>query len=170
MNQIKNNKKVLWMILPCLLLYTVVQIVPLVESMYYSFFKWKGFGPKEFVGFANYIKLFTTDTVLPIALKNTFMFAALSILIMLPLSFLLAVAIRSIVKFSSGFTTIIYAPSIISTVIVGLVWSTIFNADTGIINAVLNAIGLKKYTRVWLGDPNTAMLIVILINGPVTTP
>jgi raffinose/stachyose/melibiose transport system permease protein len=149
---------------PALLLYTIVEIYPLFQSLWYSFFQWKGFGAMNPLGLGNYIKMFSDDAVIITALKNVVLFALLSLLIMLPLAFMLAYSIASPIKFSKTFSTIVYLPGIISSVIIGLMWGAILNYDSGFVNTLLRQIGLGNLARVWLGDPKITMYVVIIVN------
>ena len=160
----KQSSLVLLFVLPALALYSVIQIFPLFQSLYYSFFSWKGFGEMTPVGLANYIKLFTDDYVMKIAFRNVFLFSGLSLLVLLPLSFFLANSLHETVKFSKAFSTVIYLPGVVSTVIISLMWGAILNFDTGFINVTLRAVGLKNLAKVWLGDPKITIYIVILVN------
>ncbi len=164
MNQVKNKKSILLFLIPALALYGCVQIGPLFQSLYYSFFSWKGFGEMKPVGLQNYIKLFTDDDIMRIAFKNTFLFAGISLLILLPFAFMLAVTLTTKIRFSKTISTILYMPGVISTVVVSLMWCAILNAESGPVNAVLRTMGLDFLARVWLGDPKVSMYVVIFVN------
>jgi raffinose/stachyose/melibiose transport system permease protein len=160
----KRNGMVLLFVLPALVLYTAIQIYPLFQSLYYSFFSWKGFGEMTPVGLNNYIKLITDDYIIKIAFKKILLLSGLSLLIMLPLSFMLANSLHGPIQFSKTFSTIFYLPGIISTIIISLMWGAILNFETGFINTILRAIGLTGLTRVWLGDPKITIYVIILVN------
>lgn len=164
MNTVKKNKTALLLVIPCLVLYLFVQVVPLAKSAYYSFFAWKGVGEMKPVGFANFIKLFTKDDVMMVALRNTLLFAGISLVFFLLLSFMSAYSLTQGVKFARAYSTILYAPGVISTVVIALMWSAIFNADTGPINLILRSLGLNSWAKVWLGDPKTAIYVIIFVN------
>jgi raffinose/stachyose/melibiose transport system permease protein len=118
----------------------------------------------KFTGIANYVKMFSGDHVIVTALQNTVRWAVISIAVLIPVSFFIANSLNSVIKYSGVFSVIFYLPGILSTVIISLMWSSILNADYGILNAGLEAMGLVSLTRVWLGDPKTAMYAVILVS------
>jgi raffinose/stachyose/melibiose transport system permease protein len=159
----KRSPWVLIFVLPCFLIYTIVAIWPLFQSLYYSFFTWRGFGAMKFAGLSNYVKLFSGDHVIRTALQNTVTWAFVSLVVLIPVSLLIANSLNSGIKYSDSFSTIFYLPGILSTVIISLMWTSILNADYGIFNNILETIGLTSLTRVWLGDPKTAMYVVILV-------
>lgn len=164
MNIYYKNRKVLLFLLPCLLLYTFVVVLPLVQSLIYSFYSWKGFGEMKPVGLKNYIDLFTDDHIMQIAVRNTFLFAGISLLVMLPLSFMLAYVLSEGVRFGKWFSILFYLPGVVSTVIVSLMWCAILNADIGPLNALLRAVGLDSLAKVWLGDPKITIFVIIFVN------
>jgi raffinose/stachyose/melibiose transport system permease protein len=159
----KKGRLIFLMVFPCLLLYTIVAISPLFQSLYFSFFSWKGFGEMKFVGIGNYIKMLTGDSVMRIAIRNVILWALTSVVVLIPLSFLLANSLNSNISFSKTFSAIFYLPGILSTVIVSLMWGAILNADFGILNSVLNKIGLGRFAKIWLGDPKITIFVVILV-------
>jgi raffinose/stachyose/melibiose transport system permease protein len=161
----KRNWMLVLFILPGLLLYTVLQIYPLLQSVYYSFFSWKGFGEMIPMGLANYIKIFTDDYIIKIAFRNIFLFSAVSLVVMLPLSFMLAYSLNAPIRFAKTFSVIFYVPGVISTVIIGVMWGAILNFDTGFINTLLRQIGLGSLVKVWLGDPKLTIFVIILVNA-----
>jgi raffinose/stachyose/melibiose transport system permease protein len=144
-------------------MYTLVAVLPLFQSLYISFFSWKGFGAMNFVGLSNYIKIFSGDYVMRIALRNTVIWGVTSLVALIPISFLLANSLNSNVNFTKIFSTIFYLPGILSTVIISLMWTSILNADYGLLNTVLSKIGLESLTQVWLGDPKITIFVVVLV-------
>ena len=162
--QHKKNKAVLLFVLPSLILYVGILIIPLFQSLTYSFYSWSGFGKQNFVGFSNYIKLITGDPAIKTALRNTLYLIVLSLIFMLPLAFLLANSLNSQMRSNRFFSTVFYMPCIISTVIIATMWAAILDGDIGPINAILTAVGLERFALVWLGDPKIAVFAVIFIN------
>lgn len=164
MEIVRKNKLVLLFLLPAILFYTLFVIVPLFQSLLLSFYNWKGFGPKEFVGLKNYILLFTSDHTILIALRNTLYLLLVALFIMIPLSLIFANSICSKIKGSNFFSTIIFMPCVVSTVIIALMWGAIFNGDSGPINSILRYFHLNSLAIPWLGDPRVTIWVVIFVN------
>ena len=132
-------------------------------SIYYSLTEWNGMGDKTFVGFANYIKLFTfKDGVFLTSLKNSLILAVLSLLIQLPVGMILAMILARGIKGEKIFLTIFFVPVIISTVAIGQLWIKLYNPDYGLVNTFLRQFGLDKLCRAWLGEKNTALGAVLV--------
>ncbi len=154
-----NRLNIILFLLPGLILFVGVLILPIVLSGYYSFFDWNGFGAKTFIGFSNYKELFTSDAIgFMKALGNSMILAALSVFIQLPLALLLALAIGRGIKGERAFLSIFFLPVLISTVVIGQLWLKIYNPSYGVLNVALRAIGLESWTRTWLGTKETALL------------
>ena len=154
---------------PALIAYCAFVIYPLALGVQYSFFRWNGVGPSEWVGFANYVRVFTDPTLLA-SIGNAFVLIAFFTVIPLSAGLVLATLIRSMKPgvFSNISQTILFLPQIIPLAAAGIAWSWMY-AQTGAINQVLNAIGLGFLARPWLGDFQTALPAVGLIGSWVLT-
>ncbi len=167
MSKLYSNKLHIFIfILPALILFCGVLIAPIGASAYYSFFNWKGIGPKEFIGLANYKELFSSRSInFMRALKNSLLLAALSVFLQLPLALGLALALGGggrKVRGERAFLSVYFMPVLISTVVIGQLWLKIYNPDYGVLNVFLRSIGLEKLTRIWLGDKKTALAAVFV--------
>ena len=159
MKKLYSNKLFIFIfLLPALILFCGVLIAPIGASLYYSFFDWKGIGPKTFIGLANYEELFTSKAIGFVrALRNSLLLAGLSVFLQLPLALLLALALGRNIKGERAFLSVYFMPVLISTVVIGQLWLKIYNPDYGILNTVLRWIGKEDWTRIWLGDKATAL-------------
>ena len=159
MKKLYSNKLyILIFLLPALVLFCGVLIAPIGASLYYSFFDWKGIGPKTFLGLSNYRELFTSNAIGFLkALRNSLLLAFLSVFLQLPLALLLALTLGRKIKGERAFLSVYFMPVLISTVVIGQLWLKIYNPDYGILNAALRAVGLESLTRIWLGDKSTAL-------------
>ena len=145
-------------LLPALLLFICVLIAPIIMSFVYSLTKWNGFTTPEFIGFKNYVELFTSKSInINRALKNAFLLALLSCCIQLPFALWLALRLSRPIKGRSAFLSIFFLPVLISTVVIGQLWLKIYNPDYGLLNVFLRSIGLEKWTQIWLGDKKYAL-------------
>jgi raffinose/stachyose/melibiose transport system permease protein len=153
-----------WLFLaPALVIYSVVVVYPMAYSAYLSLFRWDGISPtKAFVGFQNYVTLFTENAVFWIALKNNAIWLVAALL--LPTSIGLGLALLLNLKFrgSAVFRSIFYFPAVLSLAVVGLIWTWIYHPDLGLLNQALRALGLKMLERNWLSDPQVAIYPVII--------
>ncbi|TQL44919.1 carbohydrate ABC transporter membrane protein 1 (CUT1 family) [Homoserinimonas aerilata] len=156
-------------VLPALIAYAAFVIYPLLTGVQYSFYRWNGVGASEWVGFANYIRVFTDSTLLG-SIRNAFVLIAFFTVIPVAAGLVLATLIRSMRPgfFSSASQTILFLPQIIPLAAAGIAWSWMY-AQTGAVNQILNAIGLGFLARPWLGDFQTALPAVGLIGSWVLT-
>ena len=145
-------------LLPALFLFVTVLIAPIIMSFAYSLTKWNGFTTPEFIGFKNYVELFTSKSInISRALKNAFLLALLSCCIQLPFALWLALRLSRPIKGRSAFLSIFFLPVLISTVVIGQLWLKIYNPDYGLLNVFLRSVGLEKWTQIWLGDKKFAL-------------
>lgn len=145
-------------LLPALALFLTILIAPIVMSLVYSLTKWNGFTTPEFIGFKNYVELFTSKSInISRALKNAFLLALLSCCIQLPFALWLALRLARPIKGKTALLSIYFMPVLISTVVIGQLWLKIYNPDYGVLNVLLRAVGLEKWTQIWLGDKKYAL-------------
>ncbi len=159
MKKLYSNKLyIIIFLLPALILFCGVLIAPIGASLYYSFFDWKGIGPKTFIGISNYRELFTSNAIGFLkALRNSLLLAALSVFLQLPLALLLALALGRKIKGERAFLSVYFMPVLISTVVIGQLWLKIYNPDYGVLNTFLRAIGRDDLAQIWLGQKETAL-------------
>jgi len=162
--RIQGNLTIVLFLLPSFVLFVVFVIYPIVQSIYYSLFNWKGLGPAiDFIALDNY-KRILTDRVFLIALKNGILIVMLSLVLQLPLSLGLALLVGRDLPGRAFFRTIFFMPYVFSEVIVAIMWLGLFNPDPerGLINALLVLIpGVKA--QPWLGDPQTVLMCLFVV-------
>lgn len=150
-------------LLPGLLLFIGILIAPIAVSVYRSMYDWNGFSEGTFIGFNNYIELFTNGSIKFItSLKNSLILAFFSVFIQLPLALLLALLLGRGVKREKTFLSIFFMPVLISTVVIGQLWLKIYNPDYGLLNRFLDAVSLGHLKHVWVGDVKTALGSIIV--------
>jgi raffinose/stachyose/melibiose transport system permease protein len=150
---------------PALLLILIYAYWPIVSTVNYSLHSWNGISKEmTWVGFSNYIKLFTADPYFFNSLKNNLLIIIVSLLIQLPLSFFTAYVIYKVkAKWGEIAKVIFYIPCILNMVMIGLLWRFIYDYQYGTINTFLRAIHLSGWTRVWLTDPKTAIGSILVV-------
>jgi raffinose/stachyose/melibiose transport system permease protein len=155
-------------ILPAFLLYTIFMVWPLFQSLYFSFFEFKGLARGGFVGLRNFHELFTRyplNEQLPRAFLHNVYFFIGTMLIQNTLGLLFAKLLYAS-RLGKRFFQIVYTtPYLISALVVGYLWSLMLNPLFGPVNQALKAIGLGALARPWLGDPATALPAIILVNA-----
>jgi raffinose/stachyose/melibiose transport system permease protein len=151
-------------ILPALLIFGVFIVIPMMSSMYYSLTDWNGLDPKiTFIGMNNYRKLID-DAEVWIALKNTVVFAVLVTIFQNVLSLLLALLVDGSRWYYRYLRVVYLIPALLSALAIGYIWSYLYNPVFGIINTVLENIGLGALAQDWLGDPKWSMYSVVFTN------
>ena len=144
-------------ILPAVVIYVVFNLGPVVASFFFSFFKWDLLTPTtEFIGFGHY-NFILNDGRFWNALGHNFIFLGLAVVIPVAMGLLLAVLIYEIRRGRVIFRAALFLPAIFSGVVIAYVWKWIYHSFAGVLNAILEAVGLGALTQSWLGDPNLAL-------------
>lgn len=156
-------------IVPALLVYTIFLAYPVIDSLRLSFYTIGEGGEYVFVGLQNFERLFT-DPVLSDrfwnALGNNFTFFIIHMLYQNVIGLALAAMLTSrFIKGKAIFRTVFFIPSLLSFVIIGFIWKLMLNPLWGVFDDFVRAIGLGDFIVPWLGDPNTALIIVSLISS-----
>ncbi|EST54366.1 ABC transporter permease [Brevibacillus panacihumi W25] len=155
-------------LLPALLFYVWFQVYPIFSAFLNSFFEWNGLRRGEFIGLGNFVRLFTEapfEETFYRALGHNVIFFIGTVLAKLIVAFLLALLINSKIRGKEFFKTVLFLPKLLSVIVVGFLFSLILNPTYGALNTFLRFIGLEELARPWLGDPNTALYTIILVNG-----
>jgi multiple sugar transport system permease protein len=161
--QAKANKKCYLFLAPYAVLFTLFYVVPVVISLFLSLTYYNVLEPAEFIGLRNYINLILADDVFLIAVKNTFIIAAVTGPIGYLAAFLFAWLINELPKYLRTFAVIIfYAPTISGQVY--LIWAIMFSGDAyGYINAFLIKLGIVGDPVLWLTNPDYMLQVVIIV-------
>jgi raffinose/stachyose/melibiose transport system permease protein len=149
---------------PATVLYSIFVIYPLLQTIWLSFTKWNGFKTVEpvFVGLKNYRYIFTKDPVFYTALKNSFIWVILSLLIPMLLGLLLAVALNQNIVGRNFFRSVFYIPAVLAGIAVSAMWNWIYNPDFGVINSIFTYLGHPEWGQQWLGDPKLALFSIFV--------
>ncbi|MGC3994142.1 MAG: sugar ABC transporter permease [Propionicimonas sp.] len=147
---------------PAIIMFLAFVIFPVFMAAYYGFFKWKGFGaPTNFVGFANYVTIFTDQAFLQALSHNGFI-VVWSLILQGPAAIAFALLLNQNIKGRSLIRVLIFVPYVISEVIVGTGWSLMLQYQ-GAVNAMLTNMGLGWLATDWIADPNIAIWTLMLI-------
>lgn len=146
---------------PFIIGFLLFMIVPMMISLYYSLCDYNILSAPVFVGFTNYIKMFS-DEVFFKTIGVTFFYALISVPLRLAFALLVAMLLLNSSRLTAFYRAAYYLPSIIGgSVAVSILWKRMFAID-GVINKVLAVFGMKDPVS-WLGDKNTAIWTLILL-------
>ncbi len=156
-------------ILPAYIPFIVFVLYPLLNGLRLSFYeagvnkaKWR------FIGFDNFVRLFTRDDVFIIALKNTFLFVLIVVPVVVVISIFLAVIVYPLPRAAQSFVRMsFYMPVVSGGVVLAMVWIWIFNRDFGLLNYLLEAVGFYQLLGIpkigWLAQTETALLSLAMV-------
>jgi len=151
-----------WFILPSFALYTLFVMVPTLSSVYLSFTSWDGISPDiRFIGLENFREIVQSPRVHN-AFYNTMIFATVLVLLENIVALGLAVLVDQVRWCRNLFRSVFYFPVLMSGIVMGFIWVIILNYNFGVVNQMLDTIGLSFLKADWLGDPNFALLSIIL--------
>ena len=161
MNNMKNVKiksrqdKIGYLfVAPYLIHLLLFVIFPVGFSLVLVFHKWNIVSPMQWVGLANFDKLFS-DGLFFKSLGNTFIFILIHIPLQISVSLFLAEMLNQKIKFRGFFRSAFFLPVVVSGVVVTMMWDSMFAQDTGILNAIFTGIGFGRIP--WLTNAKMAM-------------
>lgn len=159
-NCYKSKTAVFIFAFPALLLFTTFVVYPIIPEIIISFQNHDGFQNYGFVGFQNYLSVLKSSSFWKSNI-NTLIVVALSLCVALPISLILALVIdkqtegvKSFFKFTSVF------PAVMSVTVISQMWIAIYEPQWGLLNTVLEKIGLQSLQHSWLSDKNTVMFCI----------
>jgi raffinose/stachyose/melibiose transport system permease protein len=137
-------------------------IYPFLNTVYLSFTDWNGVAPaKDWTGVSNYARMFADGAALK-AFANNVIWVILGTVSPVILGLFEALLVWTGARASLAFRVLFFLPFVLSLVIVGIVWQWIYNPLFGIVNRVLDGVGLEGLSRGWLADPHTALYAVLI--------
>jgi ABC-type sugar transport system permease subunit len=151
------------MILPALVLFILFVIYPLFQGAWVSLHQWDGLSAMKWIGFNNY-KFVLKDKVFWKAMVNTFEFAIGVTVVKNIAGLALAILLNKNILGRTFFRASVFLPVTISFIVVGILWSWIFNPTFGLLNSVLKTLHLGFLIQGWLSDPKVALLSVMWVD------
>lgn len=157
-----NNGVGYLLLAPFLAGFLLMWLVPMLISVYFSFTNYNLLNTPQWIGLANYVRIFTKDKTFVKALKVTFTY----VLVLVPLRLAFALYVANLLnkkhKFLGLYRTFYYIPSIIGgSIAVSVVWKQIFGSQ-GVVMSLLSIFGVQqKYSL--LGNPKTALWVIVLM-------
>ncbi len=146
---------------PALVIMLTFFVIPVIYVIVVSLLKWNGISAPSVVWFQNFEKLFH-DKVFIRSVRNNIIWALVAGFIQVPLAMLMAIILSRKPKGWKFFRTIYFFPQVISGIALATLWRAIYNADTGLLNGLLRAIGMGDAARDWLGTVETAFPAVLI--------
>ena len=148
---------------PALLIYAALTAYPVLRTFWNGFHTVLPAGDK-FVGLAHYVAL-ADDEIFWRSVRNTLIWAVVSPLAEVGIALLLALALYAKVPGARFFRIAWFTPVLMSYVVVGILWSWIYNYEWGAANTLLRSVGLGELARPWLGSPATALGALALVTS-----
>lgn len=126
----------------------------------WSFFKMKGYTPTQFVGFENYVRVFSNTEFWPI-MMNTLEYVFWSFVVGFVPPIIVAFMLNEMMHFRKTLRTVIYLPAILPGITVLLLWYFIYSPEaTGMLNILLSNLGVDPY--IWLNDSRFTILFIVI--------
>ena len=162
----RSKTSVLVFLVPPLLLYGVAVLFPIVQSLFLSFFSWDGITALRFVGFDNYARMFVGDDVFWTTFFNSLGYLAICLVLQLGGALVVASLLISLRRGRELVKTLYLLPAVISTVAIAFLFQRIYSFEpVGLLNQLLQWVGLGGLQQAWLSDVNTVLAAVSIPEG-----
>lgn len=158
-----KKQKLFWgiiLVAPTVLYVLLMNVWPIIQTIYFSFNRIKGLGSPSWIGFANYFTAFR-DPDLHRALGNTFIYTIITVPVGTVLSLLVAVFLNTKIRFKSFFRVLYFIPVVTAPAAIGIVWRWLYNADFGLINYLLSIIGISGPN--WIADDRYVLIAIMIV-------
>ena len=156
------KKRSIFFFIPALLIYTGLLIIPILGAFYLSTTNWNGISATySFVGLKNYISMLS-DARLGNAIMVTFKITGIVCITVNVLGLFLAICLNKSGKMIAGVRSIFFMPYVLSTVAISFIWLSILSY-TGVLNGVLEAVGLGSLTADYIGNTKNAILSICVV-------
>jgi len=154
-----NKKKIYpqWFLAIPLILYIGFLLLPSVFGIFYSFTDWNSRSLSKgvnFIGLENYISIFTSNKDYTSGIYHTIIFTIISNIIKIIPALLIAIMLQEGIRGKGLYRTLLYLPSILPFVIIGILFKSILNYNNGLLNSCLEMIHLDIFKQKWLSDLN----------------
>lgn len=147
-------------LLPCLLLFALIYLIPMCMVFGSSFFEWKAGGVFRFVGLDNYINAFLHDSRMLTAIKNTGIWVLLQSVVHVGLGTVIAFMLSRRRRGWKVLRTIYMIPNVVSAAALGVIFLNVFNAKYGLINSFVSRITGESFEKNWFFEQNSAFITV----------
>lgn len=148
------------MLLPTIVIFCVYLFFPALSGFWYSLHKWDGINEQVFIGAQNYITLLS-DSSFWESMIRTLIYTVISVPLVYVVSLVFALLITQPIRGQSAFRAILYWPTMISSIIVGLSWKFLLGEDFGVVNYIITSLGGDSVR--WLTNSTMAMCTVVFV-------
>ena len=163
MKILRDKKAIAVFLLPAFIVYSVIVMVPILVSIYYSCLDWNGIGKKTFVGFNNYIKLFG-DSVFRQAFGNNIIYIVIVMVLQLGFGFIIAVLLTYLKKGRGFIQTVYYIPSVITVIAISQLFTGFYSYEPlGLFNIFRKMLGMEPIA--FLSEYKTVLWAVASVEG-----
>ncbi len=152
------------LIAPAFAVFSFVVLIPALANTALSFTKWSGTDTIQFVGIDNFTRAFRDDIYL-MAYRNTFGYIVLTLILEVLVGLLLAGFVTVGGRRTAFYRVAFFIPVTLPMLVIAVLWGFIYSDDIGLINGALRGVDLNHLTRVWLGNPATALIAVSVVSG-----
>lgn len=156
---VKTDVTAYLFLVPAMVIYLSVIVIPVIYSFFISLFKWNGIGDKAFVGLKNYINLFTKDQVFKISIINNLTWIVMTLFITMTVALLFALMLNQSFRGRTFFRGLFYFPCVVSPIAVALIWRWIYNPNIGFINQFFKALDIP-FSQSWISNPKVSLYAV----------
>ena len=149
-----------WFVLPAMLLFAFVVLVPSVRGVWYAVTDWDGLDPDfSFIGLDNFVEM-TRDPDAKAAIWHTLLIAVAITVVQNGIGLLLALGVNSAIKSRNVLRVFLFAPAVITPIVTAYLWRNLLGPD-GAVNSLIGAVGPDSWKQDWLGDPQLALWSIV---------
>ena len=166
--RIYRYRYVYLMLVPTFTMLFIFNYYPAFMGLYRSFFKWDIGLPPEFLGLGNFVELFTRDAVFLKSLRNVSILTTWRVISAVTFPFIVAELIFNLRNHVHKYTyrLLVILPAVVPGIVNLLLWQFIYDGTHGLLNSILEAIGLGQWQQPWLGSTRTSLYAVTFMGFP----
>lgn len=157
----RTELKWLTFLVPALVFYLGFYLVPTLSSTYYSLTDWNGITSK-FIGLANYKEMFH-DRMIMTSIRNTVQYTIAVTVLQNVFGLLAAMLLVQKFRGVNVMRMLLFMPNIFSMLLIGYIWGFMLEPNFGVVNSMLDAIGLDSWKMGWLSDPSLARWMIVFV-------
>lgn len=162
---LRKRSTICLFLIPALVVYTLVVFLPVLWSLYHSFYHYDGLTRMSFAGLDNYIRMFTKDRYFWPVVRQTFIYVALQIILQVGGGLLLAIFLTGLRRSRSVMQTAYFVPVIISSVAICQIFEKLLSVTpVGLVNHLLSLVGVEAPIE-WLTTPGLSLVIAAFVEG-----
>lgn len=160
---LRNPVTYVLFVLPAFILFLAFFIYPIYTAIDNSFTSWNGISKNvKYIGFDNYTRA-VEDIAFWKSVRNNVYFILFSCFIQVPIIVFFSLLIANVKKLKGLYKTAVFAPSIMSTAVIGILWGFIYNPDFGLMNEIVGLFGVEPIY--WLSEKKWAMISILITNA-----